>query len=96
MTGVGYALLSLLWARALMVLDVEELEAVVPLSSLVIVPCVVVYPLLEGVVGVVATASLPLMSGVLLLLCLREGAKRCGVEEAASGVGGDVALLQGS
>ena len=76
MTGVGYALLSLLWARALMVLDVEELEAVVPLSSLVIVPCVVVYPLLEGVVGVVATASLPLMSGVLLLLCLREGAKR--------------------
>ena len=48
MTGVGYALLSLLWARALMVLDVEELEAVVPLSSLVIVPCVVVYPLLEG------------------------------------------------
>ena len=86
MTGVGYALLSLLWARALMVLDVEELEAVVPLSSLVIVPCVVVYPLLEGVVGVVATASL--MSGVLLLLCLREGAKRCGVEEAASGVGG--------
>ena len=30
MTGVGYALLSLLWARALMVLDVEELEAVVP------------------------------------------------------------------
>ena len=86
MTGVGYALLSLLWARALMVLDVEELEAVVPLSSLVIVPCVVVYPLLEGVVGVVATASLPLMSGVLLLLCLREGAKRCGVEEAeASG-----------
>lgn len=88
MTGVGYALLSLLWARALMVLDVEELEAVVPLSSLVIVPCVVVYPLLEGVVGVVATASLPLMSGVLLLLCLREGAKRCGVEEAASGVGG--------
>lgn len=96
MTGVGYALLSLLWARALMVLDVEELEAVVPLSSLVIVPCVVVYPLLEGVVGVVATASLPLMSGVLLLLCLREGAKRCGVEEAASGVGGDVALPQGS
>ena len=87
MTGVGYALLSLLWARALMVLDVEELEAVVPLSSLVIVPCVVVYPLLEGVVGVVATASLPLMSGVLLLLCLREGAKRCGVEEAASGAG---------
>ena len=46
MTGVGYALLSLLWARALMVLDVEELEAVVPLSSLVIVPCVVVYPCL--------------------------------------------------
>ena len=32
MTGVGYALLSLLWARALMV-DVEELEAVVPLVA---------------------------------------------------------------
>ena len=96
MTGVGYALLSLLWARALMVLDVEELEAVVPLSSLVIVPCVVVYPLLEGVVGVVATALLPLMSGVLLLLCLREGAKRGGVEEAASSVGGMSPYLKDS
>ena len=96
MTGVGYALLSLLWARALMVLDVEELEAVVPLSSLVIVPCVVVYPLLEGVVGVVATALLPLMSGVLLLLCLREGAKRGGVEEAASSVGGMLPYLKDS
>ena len=96
MTGVGYALLSLLWARALMVLDVEELEAVVPLSSLVILPCVVVYPLLEGVVGVVATALLPLMSGVLLLLCLREGAKRGGVEEAASSVGGMSPYLKDS
>ena len=87
MTGVGYALLSLLWAHALMVLDVEELEVVVPLSSLVMVPCVVVYPLLEGVVGVSATASLPLLSGVLLLLCMREGNKRCGAEGEASGVG---------
>lgn len=76
MTGVGYALLSLLWARALMALDVEELEVVVPLSSLVIVPCVVVYPLLSGVAGMVATTLLPLLSGVLLLLCLREGDKR--------------------
>lgn len=80
MTGVGYAFLSLLWARALMALDVEELEVVIPLSSLVIVPCVVVYPLLEGVVGVTATALLPLLSGVLLLLCMREGDKRGGVE----------------
>ena len=95
-TGVGYALLSLLWARALWCWMWEELEAVVPLSSLVIVPCVVVYPLLEGVVGVVATALLPLMSGVLLLLCLREGAKRGGVEEAASSVGGMSPYLKDS
>ena len=36
MTGVGYALLSLLWARALMVLDVEELEAdIMPVDQLI-------------------------------------------------------------
>lgn len=71
LTGIGYALLSMLWARALMRLDVEELEVAVPLSSLVVVPCVVVFPHLQGAAGVAATACLPLVSGALLLLCFR-------------------------
>lgn len=80
MTGVGYASLSLLWARALMALDVEELEVAVPLSSVVVVPCVMVFPYLGGTVGVAATALLPLLSGVLLLLCVRDGEGRQGSE----------------
>lgn len=76
MTGVGYALLSVLWAQALMALDVEELEVAVPVSATVTIPCVVVFPLLEGAAGIAATALLPLISGMLLLLCLRDGRTR--------------------
>lgn len=76
LTGVGYALLSMMWACALLSLDVEELEVVIPLSSLVVVPCVLVFPLFQGAIGVMATALLPLMSGVLLLLCVRDGTLR--------------------
>lgn len=84
MTGVGYATLSLLWARALMALDIEELEVAVPLASLVTVPCVMIFPLLEGVAGVAATTLLPLFSGALLLLCMRDKANdRRGGEGAA-------------
>lgn len=73
LTGVGYALLSLLWAQALMVLDIEEMEVAIPLSFIVIVPCVVVFPHLRGLSGLAATVLLPLASGVLLLLCARDG-----------------------
>lgn len=73
MTGVGYALLSVLWAQALMALDIDELEVAVPISATVTIPCVVVFPLLEGAPGIAATALLPLISGMLLLLCLRDG-----------------------
>ena len=87
LTGIGYALLSMLWAQALVALDVEELEVAVPLASLLIVPCVVLFPFLEGAVGVAAAAALPLLSGGLLLLCrhdgnIREGATRSGERSA--------------
>ena len=81
LTGTGYALLSLLWAQALMALDIEELEVAIPLSSVVIVPCVVVFPHLQGLSGLMATGSLPLASGALLLLCVRDGEGRARAEE---------------
>lgn len=86
LTGIGYALLSLLWAQALMALDVEELEVAIPLSALVTVPCVVVFPALDGVAGVAAAALLPLASGALLLLCVSDGNAR----EAAADLGAPV------
>lgn len=86
LTGIGYALLSLLWAQALMALDVEELEVAVPLSALVMVPCMVVFPALDGVAGVAAAALLPLASGTLLALCVSDGNAR----EAAVGPGAPV------
>lgn len=74
LTGAGYGLLSIFWAQALVAVDIEDLEVAVPLAALVVIPCVVLFPFLEGPVGVMAASSLPLASGVLLLLCLRGGA----------------------
>ncbi|WP_302962928.1 response regulator transcription factor [uncultured Adlercreutzia sp.] len=83
LTGIGYALLSLLWAQALMALDIEELEVAIPLSSVIIVPCGVVFPHLQGPAGLMATMFLPLASGVLLLLCVRGGETRVRFEDVA-------------
>lgn len=70
LTGVGYALLSILWAQALLQLEVEELEVVIPLSTLVPLACAFVIPPLQGLAAAFATALLPLVSGGLLMLCL--------------------------
>lgn len=72
LTGAGVALLSLLWADALRRLSVEELEIVIPLIPLATVICALIFPYLEGFVGLIATASLPVISGVLLYLALRD------------------------
>lgn len=74
-TGVGYGLLSIFWAQALVGVDIDDLEVSIPLAALVVIPCIVVFPFLEGPVGVITASSLPLVSGILLLLCLRDCAE---------------------
>ncbi len=68
MTGVGYGMLSLLWALALQPISLDELEIAIPVSTLMVLPCVLVFPLLSGVAGLLAALCVPLGSGVLLLI----------------------------
>lgn len=89
LTGAGYALTSILWAQALQRLDVEELEVAIPVSSAVIIPCALLFPHLGGTVGVVATAALPVISGLLLCLCVREGADGDAALASPSTCGGE-------
>lgn len=86
LTGFGYAGLSVLWAMAFAPLDVEELELAIPLSSLVVIPCVIVFPSLGGVSGVIATALIPLVSGLLLLLSLEKDGAESEGEDATTTV----------
>lgn len=71
-TGIGSGLLTLLWGQALAGLDIESSELAIPASSLVMVGCALVIPYLPTFAGTLATASLPLASGVMLLLTLRD------------------------
>ncbi len=66
LSGTGTALLCLMWGDALSRLDVEQMEIAVPAASLATFLCVLVFPYLQGVVGVVAVTSLPLLSGGML------------------------------
>lgn len=72
LTGVGYALISILWAMALSRLAVEELEVAIPLSALVTAVCSVLIPALQGALAAIATVLLPLVSGVLLVACFAQ------------------------
>lgn len=72
LTGVGSAWLIIWWADALSALDIEQLEAVVPVASLITLLCTLVFPYIEGALGMLAVASLPLLSGAMLSLSYRD------------------------
>ncbi|MEC4176168.1 helix-turn-helix transcriptional regulator [Adlercreutzia sp. R7] len=72
LTGAGYALTSILWAMALASVDVEELEAAIPLSTFVTLFCSLIIPALQTEVAAVVSAVLPLISGALLIECFRK------------------------
>lgn len=71
-TGVGSGLLYLLWAQVLSRLDEETAEMAAPAASVAMILCALVLPYLRGYVGIAATASLPLLSGIMLLLTIRD------------------------
>ncbi|MEC4294912.1 helix-turn-helix transcriptional regulator [Adlercreutzia shanghongiae] len=84
LTGVGYALTSILWAMALAPVDIEELEAAIPLSTLVTLVCALIIPALQTEVAAVVIAALPLVSGALLIVCFRKDGV-ASMPDAASG-----------
>lgn len=74
MSGIGSGWLCILWADALSRLEIEQIEVVVPAASLVTLLCTLVFPYIEGIPGVIAVASLPLVSGVLLSMSYKKTA----------------------
>lgn len=72
MSGLGSGWLCILWASALSRLDIEQIEVVVPAASFVTLLCSLVFPHIEGIPGVIAVASLPLASGILLSMSFRQ------------------------
>ena len=75
MSGIGSGWLCILWADALSRLEIEQIEVVVPAASLVTLLCTLVFPYIEGIPGVIAVASLPLVSGVLLSMSYKKTAR---------------------
>lgn len=65
-TGVGTALLVIFWGDALARIDEERAEIAIPVASVIMLVCVFVFPYIDGILGVVAVASLPVLS----MLCL--------------------------
>lgn len=72
LTGIGTGVLYVLWGHALAQLDVESAELAIPAASLIMLTCALVLPYLPSAIGIAATASLPVASGVMLLLTYRD------------------------
>lgn len=72
LTGFGTGALYVLWGQALVQLDTESAEVAIPASSLIMFGGTLVLPYLPGFVGLIATASLPLLSGICLGLTYRD------------------------
>lgn len=83
-TGTGTALLCLLWGDALSRLEIEQIEIAVPAASLVTFLCCLVFPYIQGAPGILAVASLPLVSGALLGLFYRGAAVKPRVARPSS------------
>ncbi len=67
-TGVGSALLIVLWGDALFRIDAERAEVAIPAASGVMLACSFVFPYIEGIVAVVGVSALPVFSAVCLVL----------------------------
>ena len=72
LTGLGTGTLYVLWGQALAALDAESAELAIPAASLIMLGCALVLPYLPSVIGVLATASLPVASGLMLLSTYRD------------------------
>lgn len=67
-TGVGPAIIVVLWVGLYAKLDTDTVETVVPASFFVIIVCMLVIPYLPAVAAVAVAVLLPLVSAALLLM----------------------------
>ena len=67
LTGLGSGILILYWGEMLAAIDAERAEIAIPAASLITLACALVFPYLEGLVGVIGASSLPLLSAAFLL-----------------------------
>ncbi|MEG0503556.1 MAG: LuxR family transcriptional regulator [Raoultibacter sp.] len=67
-TGVGPAIMIVLWVGLYASLDIEVTETVVPASFLLIVVCMLVFPYLSAPIAIPLAILLPIISGILLVL----------------------------
>lgn len=66
MTGIGSAMLIIMWGSAFVCMDADSTEVAIPASYAVMLACTLIFPYIEGIVGVVGVASLPLISSLCL------------------------------
>lgn len=67
-TGVGPAIMIVLWVALYASLDIEVTETVVPASFLLIVVCMLIIPSLSTSIAIPLAIFLPIISGMLLVL----------------------------
>lgn len=85
LTGSGSAGLVVLWCAFLSQLRLEEAEVSLCLSSVITVACSLVINFFQGMAGLVAVASLPLISGAFFVLSRVAVDPEAGGGESAQG-----------
>lgn len=81
--GIGFSWMCILWGYSYTRLDADRAELTIPAAAAVTMACTLVFPLLSGVAGAIATALLPLLSGA----CLWRSYRRAPRESGGAGAG---------
>ena len=66
LSGIGTAWLCIFWVDAMTQLDIEHIEIMVPSAFGITLLCSLVVPAIQGFVGVLVIAALPVISSLLL------------------------------
>lgn len=76
LSGIGTAWLCIFWVDAMTQLDIEHIEIMVPSAFGITLLCSVVVPAIQGFVGVLVIAALPVISSLLLRSVYRDSTLR--------------------
>lgn len=66
LSGIGTAWLCIFWADAMTQLDIDHIEIMVPSAFGITLLCSLIVPAIQGFVGVLVIAALPVISSLLL------------------------------
>lgn len=85
MSGVGTALLMLVWCSALSRLTIGQAELGICLSTALPLVGALVFPYLDGAVGMAAVSSLPVISAALLSMTIEDASVHEGASSSDDG-----------